>query len=178
MQNADGIAALESWRVAEPLATHLAADVADRRHAARVEPVRSLRSVRLGPIPWRSSAEVVITTSAPTSRYLTASSAPATPVAAARAPRTCPASTPIHNNGGQISAGVLKIKVAAEPHREKINVGLVDPIEQHEVARSRLVKAPHQVEDKLEAPEECRVSSSVANWIDDDRTYRVSGTGT
>ncbi len=39
VQNADVIGALESWRVAEALATHLAADVADHRHAARVEPL-------------------------------------------------------------------------------------------------------------------------------------------
>ena len=28
-----------------------------------------------------------------------------------------------------------KVKVAAEPHREKVNVGLVEPIEQREVVR-------------------------------------------
>ena len=42
---------------------------------------------------------MVITTSAPTNRYLTACSALSTPVAAASEPRTCPASTPIHNKG-------------------------------------------------------------------------------
>jgi hypothetical protein len=65
-----------------------------------------------------------------------------------------------------------KVKIAAEPHREKINVGLARSLS------PRLVKARKQVEDRLEAAEEYRVLGSVANWIDDDRTYSDSGTGT
>ena len=62
------------------------------------------------PTPWRSSDDVVITASAPTSRYFTTCSAVSTPVLAAIDPRSVPASTPIHSSGARTSLGCDSVR--------------------------------------------------------------------
>src|SRR5450755_105777 len=56
--------------------------------------------------PWRSSAEAVITTSAPASRYFATSAWSSTPVVAASAARTLPRSSAIHVRGNPASTGL------------------------------------------------------------------------
>ncbi len=61
------------------------------------------RSVAMCSVPWRSSDDAVITTSAPASRYLTTSSAVVTPPVAVSEASTRPASSAIHRSAWRIS---------------------------------------------------------------------------
>ena len=85
-----------------------------RRHAAQL--VDRLESLARHPCgqpgctvacsgPWRSSAEAVITISAPASRYLATSGESSTPDVAASAARTPPRSSAIHLCGSSASTG-------------------------------------------------------------------------
>jgi hypothetical protein len=128
------LGALESWRVAEALATRLSADIADRGHAARVEPVRQVAEEgahMADPVAQqrRSRHHDLRAHQQVFDRLIRALHAARRGERAA----TCPASTSIHNNGSRISAGVLRLQLSRIVRRSMS--GLVEPIEQDEAAR-------------------------------------------
>ena len=82
--------------------------------------------------PWRSSAEVVITASAPTSRYLTTCSAVSTPLVAASEALILPASMPIQSSGRPGFVARAQLQLGLDGQRGEVEVGLVEAVEQHE----------------------------------------------
>src|SRR5271166_3472700 len=126
VQNADVIGALESWRLAEALAAHLAADVADRRHAARVEPFseageEGAHMADAVAQQRRSRHHDLCAHQQVFDRLIRALDASRRGERAAHLSRE-------HADPQQRQPYLRRraeVKAAAEPHREKIDVGLV-----------------------------------------------------
>src|SRR5690349_24038377 len=102
-----------------------------------IQPDRPSSRTAACPGPCRISADAVITTSAPASRYLITSAGPSTPVVAARETLRCRRRMEIQVRGSRASAG---LEVHVRQHREGlgIDVGLQEPVEQHQAVRARL----------------------------------------
>ena len=133
VQNADVVGALErrpgrrAARDSSPRMSPIGATPRASSHS-----VRSCSSVRICSIPLRSSAEVVITTSAPDQQVfdhlVRALDAGRRGERAAYMPGE-------HADPQQRQADLRRraeVEVALQPHRDEIDVGLVEAVEQHE----------------------------------------------
>ena len=89
-------------------------------------------SVRMCPTPCRSSEDVVITVSAPASKYLKTSSADSTPVLAASDAGTRPWRIAIHSSGKPNLGRRAEFEIHRQAERRDVDVGLVEAVEQHQ----------------------------------------------
>ena len=110
---------------------------AGRPTRTRARPSRrriSASTVRMWPGPWRSSAEVIIATSAPTMSALTASVPAWMPdVAASETPgRSCGRRIAIQRIGRRSSDGLAQLEPGDDVEGLEVEVRLVEPVEQDE----------------------------------------------
>ena len=112
---------------------------------------KSVEQRRMCAGPCRSSAEVVITTSAPASRYFTTSSAPLHSACSPRARLECvPTARRSTSSGRRISGGRAELQSRSTEQLHEIDVRLVEPVEQHQPVGARRVELANHMPDRAE----------------------------
>ena len=91
-----------------------------------------------------------MTTSAPASRYLATSAGSSTPVVAASAARTRPRRSAIHVRGSRASAGLERSTAGTTARAVGVDVGLQEPVEEHEPVGAGLVEPQRHLAGRAE----------------------------